>query len=416
MGAIRSTDQGATQRAAPNDGDLTREELESAERGFLQLLRRKRFSPAFRHRHAADLLGKARLELSEHLAEGGQVQNPAGWIVHCAWRRTQNLLEQEGRAPRVLSIDNGLPIKESATPEDKALESDRYRRLQSAIERLPEEERKVVALVYFEGMSVREVGRTLKWDKCKADRRHHAALERLRKLLRVEDVDALAVELGIAAWASVAVPHPRPRLLAFFDASGHHAIALLGRGQDLARRLLGGGAAEPGMGPALGGAARAAGACGAAAVACLATGVVGPGIGAVDGIAEHHKHPPIERHARVPAPPERESASVTAEPPPTAATSASSPGSGAKKQTSKKTQRKRRSEASPTTASPSAATGKQVAQEFGSFESSGEAAPEASSGSSSSTSSTSSVGSSGATSSKSAPRASGKQVQSEFGM
>ena len=417
MGAIRSTEQGATQRAAANGGDLTREELESAERGFLQLLRRKRFSPAFRHRHAADLLAKARLELSEHLAEGGRVQNPAGWIVHCAWRRTQNLLEQEGRAPQVLSIDNGLPLKESTTPEDRALESDRYRRLQSAIERLPEEERKVIALAYFEGMSVREVGRALKWDKCKADRRHHAALDRLRKLLRVEDIDALAVELGILAWASVALPQPRPRLLAYLDSVGDHAAALLARAQDLARRLLGSGVAEPGMGPALGGTARAAGACTTAVVVCLATGVVGPGIGAVDGLVEHHKHPPVHHHAAAPAPPQPESAPVLATPAPT--TTATSPTAGAEKsQASKATPSKpRHRQATSATASAPTASGSQVAQEFGSFESSGEAAPEASSGNTGSTSSTSSAASSATSGSSSpAPSASGKQVESEFGM
>ena len=415
MGAIRSTEQGATQRAAEDGGDLTREELESAERGFLQLLRRKRFSPAFRHRHAADLLAKARLELSEHLAEGGRVQNPAGWIVHCAWRRTQNLLEQEGRAPRVLSIDNGLPIKESTTPEDKALESDRYRRLQSAIERLPEEERKVIALAYFEGMSVREVARVLKWDKCKADRRHHAALERLRKLLRVEDIDALAVELGIAAWASVAVPYSRPRLPAILDSAGDHAAALLARAQDLARRLLGSGVAEPGMGPALGGTARAAGACTTAVVVCLATGVVGPGIGAVDGLVEHHKHPPVHHHAPAPAQPQPESAPVLATPAPT--TTATSPTAGAEKSQASKVapSKPRHRETTSATASAPTASGSQVAQEFGSFESSGEAAPEASSGSTGSTSSTSSAPSSG-TSGSPAPSASGKQVESEFGM
>ena len=411
MGAIRSTDQGAAQSAA-NGGDLTREELESAERGFLQLLRRKRFSPAFRHRHAADLLAKARLELSEHLAEGATVRNPAGWIVHCAWRRTQNLLEQEGRAPRLLSIDNGHPIaRESVTPEDRALKSDRYRRLQSAIERLPEEERKVIALAYFEGMSVREVGRALKWDKCKADRRHHAALERLRKLLRVEDVDSLAVELGILAWASVTVPHPRPRLLALLDVAGHHAVALLGRAQDLARRLLSGGGTEPGMGPALGGAARAAGACGAAAVACLATGVIGPGVGVVNGVAEHHRHPSVEHHAPTPAPAEPESAPATA-----ATTSASAPTEAPARRVSKSTPRKRHREANSAASSAPTASAKQVAQEFDPFNGGGgEATSEASGGSSGSASSSSSAGSSSANSSASAPRASGKQVESEFG-
>ena len=411
MGAIRSTEQGATQRAAEDGGDLTREELESAERGFLQLLRRKRFSPAFRHRHAADLLAKARLELSEHLAEGAEVRNPAGWIVHCAWRRTQNLLEQEGRAPRVLSIDNGHPIaRESSTPEDRALESDRYRRLQSAIERLPEEERKVIALAYFEGMSVREVGRALKWDKCKADRRHHAALDRLRKLLKVEDIDALAVELGILAWASVRAPDSRPRLLAALDVAGHQAIALLGRTQDLARRLLGGGAAEPGMGPALGGAARAAGACGAAAVACLATGVIGPGVGAVNDLVEHHRHPPVHHHAPAPAPTEPASAPVAAP-----ATSASAPPNEAAKRVSRSASHKRHREASSAASSAPTASPKQVAQEFDPFTGGGEATSEASSGSSGSASSSSSTGSSGASSSPSARRASSKQVESEFG-
>ena len=412
MGAIRSTEQGATQRAAEDGGDLTREELESAERGFLQLLRRKRFSPAFRHRHAADLLAKARLELSEHLAEGGQVQNPAGWIVHCAWRRTQNLLEQEGRAPRMLSIDNSHPVaRESVTPEDRALKSDRYRRLQSAIERLPEEERKVIALAYFEGMSVREVARALKWDKCKADRRHHAALERLRKLLQVEDIDSLAVELGILAWASVTVPHSRPRLLALLDVTGHHAVALLGRAQDLARRLLGGGAAEPGMGPALGGAARAAGACGAAAVACLATGVIGPGVGAVDGIAAHHRPPRVEHHVRALAPVEPESAPVAVP-----ATTANEATNGATKRVLKAASHSRHREASSATSSAPTASAKQVAQEFDPFNGGGgEAASAAASGSSGSASSSSSTESSGASSSPSAPQASGKQVEAEFG-
>lgn len=418
MGAIRGTGQGTGRGTAGEEGELTREELESAERGFHQLLRRKRFSPAFLDRHAADLLGRARLELSQHLAEGGEVRNPAGWIVHCAWRRTQNLLEQESRAPRVLSIDNGRPLaKETTTPEEKALEADRYRRLQSAIERLPEEERKVVALVYFEGMSVREVGRALKWDKCKADRRHRAALERLRKLLRVEDVDALAVELGIAAWASVAVPHPRPRLPALLDAAAHHATAAFGRAQDLTQRLLGGGAAEPGMGPALGGAARAAGACTTAVVVCLATGVVGPGIGAVDSIVSHHKHPPAEHHAPAPTPPQLQSTPV-ATTPPEATTAATTPTANEKRQASKATASKpRHREATTATASAPTASGKQVAQEFGSFESSSGATPEAPSGSASSASSTSSSASSSTSGSSSpAPSASGKQVESEFGM
>lgn len=276
-----------------------REELQAAERGFEQLLRRKRFSPAFLDRHAADLLGRARLEYSRYVAGGGEVRNPAGWLIHCAWRRTQNLLEQEGRAPQVLSIDNGGTFaNDSATPEEEALTSDRYRQLQSALEQLPPDERKVIALTYFEGMSVREASRTLEWDKCKGDRRHRAALERLKKLLGVEDIDALQIEIGIAAWASIAAAdQARSRLPAGVEGVLDSVAAMLGRGQDLARRLLAGGAAEPGVAPALGGAARTAGVCGAAAVACMATGLVGPGVSGVNVLADQRHEPAIERTA-----------------------------------------------------------------------------------------------------------------------
>ena len=115
---------------------------------------------------------------------------------------------------------------------------------------------------------------------------HRAALERLQELLGVKDIDSLQIGVGIAAWASLTagdVATSRiPGVGAALDAVGNGIAATVGRGQDLARRLLTGGTAEPGMAPALGGAARTAGACGAAAVACVASGLVGPGVGGVD--------------------------------------------------------------------------------------------------------------------------------------
>lgn len=418
MGPVSSGGRGGGTDVASVREELGRTEFEAAERGFLQLLRRKRFSPAFIERHGADLIAKARLEYSQHVAEGGEVRNPAGWIIHCAWRRTQNLLEQEGRAPRVLSIEGGGAFaNDSRTPEDEVLTSDRYRRLQAAIEELPIEERKVIALTYFEGMSVREVGRALKWDKCKADRRHRAALERLQELLGVKDIDSLQIEIGIAAWSSIAASDQAKSRLpagveAALDAVGNGVAATVGRGQDLARRLLTGGTAEPGMAPALGGAARTAGVCGAAAVACVASGLVGPGVGGVDVIADQRREKPVvERSADTPEPtrPVIAAPEVAATSAPEGSAGASTQENRQRKQTSKPRERKQQ------TKSTSTATSSQVAEEFDPFTGGGETSSSSGSTTSSEGSASSQPSTSTGDSSPSPPPASGQQVQSEFG-
>jgi RNA polymerase sigma factor (sigma-70 family) len=396
--------------------ELGHEELEAAQRGFERLLRRKRFSRAFFDRHGADLLAKARLEYSQHVAEGGEVRNPAGWIIHCAWRRTQNLLEQEGRVPRALSIEGGGAFaNESATPEEEVLTSDRYRQLQAALDQLPHEERKVIALTYFEGMSVREVGRTLKWDKCKADRRHRAALERLQELLGVSDIEALQIEIGILAWASLgAGVGSRSRLPAGIETVLDSIASAAARGQELARRLLTGGAAEPGMAPAISGAARTAGVCGAAAVACVATGLVGPGVGGVDVLAgQQHRKPAAERPPSPATVEEASSSTEVAQPAPSVAGgSAKTTASHRARQGGSKTETARRQRTS-TTASAASATPEQVEDEFGPFTGGGESSSSGSGASASSTSS--SAGSSTGSSSPPPAAASGKQVESEFG-
>lgn len=392
--------------------ELGRTELEAARRGFECLLRRKRFSRAFVDRHGADLLAKARLEYAQHVADGGEVRNPAGWIIHCAWRRTQNLLEQEGRAPRVLSIDNGGAFaNESATPEEEVLSADRYRQLQGAIEQLPIEERKVIALTYFEGMSVREVGRVLKWDKCKADRRHRAALERLQELLGVEDIDALQIEIGIVAWALLGTTAgARTRLPAGVEAMLDGIALVAARGQELARRLLTGGVAEPGIGPAVGGAARTAGVCGAAAVACVATGLVGPGVGSVDVLADQQQRKPAAERPAPPATVEETASSTTIPPPapPPTESSARVAGGDAKRNASTSKASRQRTGSSGSAAS---ATPQQVAEEFDPF-TGGSTSSLSGSGAGSSSTSGGSTGSSASP----PPPASGKQVESEFGL
>ncbi len=275
---------------------LSETELDAARLGFLQLLRRKRFSHQFVENHSDDLLARARLEYARQCVDGAEIDNPTGWLINCAWRRTQNLLTSQGRAPSLIEIDAAAPVAdEKPTPEERVLELDRADQLQHAVDLLPIEERKVIELCYFEGMSVREIGRALRWDHAKADRRHHAALRHLRELLGVEDLDSLAIELGLAAWVSIATErgagfHLPAGVEAVAEKAGHGIGEAWNRLHDLARRLLLGGAGEPASTAAAGGATRAAGVCGAAALACLASGVIGPGIGGVDLVGHGHRH------------------------------------------------------------------------------------------------------------------------------
>jgi RNA polymerase sigma factor (sigma-70 family) len=398
-------------RARPRvRAELGASQLEAAELGFGRLLRRKGFSREFVDRHAADLLAQAHLEYSRHLAAGEEIDNPSGWIVHCAWRRTQNALEQEDKAPRYVPIAAGPQLAVETTPEEEALEDDRRRKLQAAVEELSPEQRELIALTYFEGMSVREVSRALGWDKCKGDRRHHAALKRLKKLLAVTDADALGIEAGLAAAAAQTARHRG--LAGFLTHTVPRAAAeLLARAQELARRALAGGAAEPGVGNAAGLAARGAGACAAAAVACLASGVIGPGVGGLD-VVGHRAAPKHTVERREAAEPQGSTAAASAQTPPSpqAATGARSPEPTPSAKRRKQTARKaggRRAASAP--ASASAASGRQVEEEFTPF--AGEPASGESSGSSSGESGGGSAGGG------SAPRrASGAQVESEFGL
>jgi hypothetical protein len=226
---------------------------------------------------------------------------------------------------------------------------------------------------------------------------------------------------GIVAWSSLTAGNVAtsrvPGIGAALDAVGNGIAAAVGRGQDLARRLLTGGTAEPGMAPALGGAARTAGVCGAAAVACVASGLVGPGVGGVvDVLADQRREKPVvERTVETP-----ESTRSVTTAPEVAATSvpqgdaeASTEEDQKRKQSSKSPTRKRQTQRPSTT--PSTATPSQVAEEFDPFTGGGETSSSGSTsgggGSASSQPSTSTGGNS-----SSPPSASGQQVQSEFGL
>ena len=188
------------------NGGLSKRELDAARLGFNQLLRCKRFSPHFIDTHADDLFGTATVEYSRKLAEGEEIENPPGWLITCAWRRTKSQLEAEGRAPRVISTESSGPVvdEQGKGPEDVLLDEDRFRKIRDAVAGLSKNQRRILALSYFEGFTVREAGRRLSWHPSKAQRAHEGAKRKMHKLLGVSSSDDLVIEIGLAAYLSVA--------------------------------------------------------------------------------------------------------------------------------------------------------------------------------------------------------------------
>ncbi len=309
--------------AASATEGLDHEALRAAELGFLQYLRRKRISERFLATYAEDLFGQAQKEYATWLAAGNVAENAVGWLINCAWRRTQDLLDELRRRPPAVSVEDAAYLADTATPgpEEQAIDHDIHELLQHAMSFLPMQERKLLELTYFEGFDVFAAGRELGWGKSSAHRHHRAALERLRALLP-EDRDALGAEIGLAAWVAVAGDRGHDWSLpggieAVLHSARDAAGSVMHRVGELWRRVSP--AADPSNASATSGVARAAGACGVAAVACLASGVIGPGVGAIDlGAHQHHQTPKAaaapSRPASITAPIATPSTPAAAEP------------------------------------------------------------------------------------------------------
>jgi RNA polymerase sigma factor (sigma-70 family) len=273
--------------------ELTRAQMDAARKAFRGKLLRLRYSPQFIVNNADELLAIAHSEYARAVAKGVEVEDPVAWTIHCAWRRTQNLLQAESIRPRSVSSEQiaELVDDERTDLEEQALEVDRARKVREAVAKLDEDQRKVIALTFFEDMSVREAARHLGCSASSVQHRRETALRTLRRFLPVRSGDELAVDLGMACWLAVAAERSGFHLPAGFetviDRAGHGATGLWGRVQDFARRLGVGGGGEAATAVASSGAGRAAGVCAAGlAAVCLAgagTGIVGPGIGAIGG-------------------------------------------------------------------------------------------------------------------------------------
>jgi RNA polymerase sigma factor (sigma-70 family) len=282
------------------NGDLSQAEMDRVRKGFTGLLAKLRYHPEFILNHCDELLGTAHTEYVRYLNKGVEIEDPVAWTINCAWRRTQNLLTLQGYRPQEVSAEKLAELADETrpTPDQIALDTDRARKVRRAVAKLDEEQRQLLALMYFEDMPLAEAARRLDWHESKARRCHKAALTRLYKSLAVKSSDQLVAEVGLVAWLSFAANGSAPHLSAGFEAAldkvSEEASGLWARAHELARRFNLGGGSDTAGAVATSGADRAAGVCATVAVACVvgASGVVGPGVGGIGLLGGHDRpHP-----------------------------------------------------------------------------------------------------------------------------
>lgn len=158
--------------------------LRGAELALKHKLRRK-FSADFTARHADDLIAKAAKEYAVAVARGERIENPGGFLVDVAYKRAIDALRKEGNDPELdeLEAASSLPDPSVADPSEELEHEEARSQIYEAISHLEGEERQVIALVYFEGMSGRESAGPLGVSETTALRRLRSASAKLREWL-----------------------------------------------------------------------------------------------------------------------------------------------------------------------------------------------------------------------------------------
>jgi RNA polymerase sigma-70 factor (ECF subfamily) len=289
------TDQQATR---PLDGKA----LAEIERSLHGRLRAHHVSDSFFDRHGEDAVQRGVVEYLRARADGVEVREPRAFVLQAAFRRAIDELRREARRADGASLDQMLESgRQAAAPaEDEAITNIEARRLQKAIDSLPADERRVLALHYFEDLGQQHAAELLYMSERTFRRRLKRTLAHLARLL-----DAPApgpgshrgLEIGLAAWAGldggglVTSSGGVDNLAAALESRRALPGRILDRLRVPGTRLAASEVPERVGAIAGGPAGKVLGGCAGAAVVCVLSGVVGPGLDLGGGPRAAQTHP-----------------------------------------------------------------------------------------------------------------------------
>jgi RNA polymerase sigma factor (sigma-70 family) len=162
---------------------VTDRQLQEAREGLVRLLHKKRFPREWIEREAPDAMAHAE-GTSQHGSPPARKTTPSNLLVVIAYRRAIKTLQKQLSKPTT-PIETIFHLKDesSPSPEEEAIRHERQERVRKAMSHLPEQERMLLTLYFYDDMSIREAGRQVGWGKSAANRHHDAALKKLKALL-----------------------------------------------------------------------------------------------------------------------------------------------------------------------------------------------------------------------------------------
>lgn len=109
---------------------------------------------------ADDAVQESFLRLHQHLEKSGDRSNLAGWVFQVA-RNYLRDQRKSARHQRTVQLDDaiaksGVPVDPQGSPEHRALDEERTRRMRAAIEKLPDQQRECM-LLRSSGLRYREI-------------------------------------------------------------------------------------------------------------------------------------------------------------------------------------------------------------------------------------------------------------------
>jgi RNA polymerase sigma factor (sigma-70 family) len=163
---------------------ITKQQIGEVEDRLRGLLFKKGFPREWIGQHVPDVMAHAQVDFAAVL-ENGPADHPMGLLFVIAYRRAIKVLRGELSKPTT-SIENlfHLADESTPTPEEAAILHDRQEVILRAMSRLPKRDRELVALHYYEGLTVGAAGRQLGFGKTSAHRHYHAAMDKLKELLK----------------------------------------------------------------------------------------------------------------------------------------------------------------------------------------------------------------------------------------
>ncbi len=113
----------------------------------------------------------------QYLAERGSL---LVWLLTIARRTALDRLRLEDRRPTLSDSEDPEITWQSIASEDSLTSEARWRSMYFAVQSLPEEQRQVIELAYYQGMSQSEIAEVLGWPLGTVKSRMRSAMESLR--------------------------------------------------------------------------------------------------------------------------------------------------------------------------------------------------------------------------------------------